>query len=170
MTEISDVYAKALYKEGMSGDEIEKCRDTLLNNKKLFECLCSPGVTKSEKHRLTKGFFSGSLERFLNVVCDNERMEMIFEIFDSYKKISLDKMGIGTAQLYYVSKPSDEQINAVKKALCLIEGKKDFNIELKKDLSLIGGIVVKSGGKTYNRSVKNSLDALKAKLTGEVSQ
>ncbi len=170
MTEISDVYAKALYEENISGDEIEKCRDILLNNKVLFECLCSPAVTKNEKHRLIKNFFGGSLESFLNVVCNNERMEMIFEIFNSYKKLSLDKMGIGTAQLYYVSKPDDGQISAIKKTLCLIEGKKDFNIELKKDLSLIGGIVVKSGGKTYNRSVKNSLNALKAKLTREVSQ
>ena len=170
MTYLSDVYGKVLADMDIPSEIIKESRNFLVEHKNVLECLCSPAISLEEKRNIIKDFFEKNIGAFFNVVCENERMENIFDIFDSYDKLILERNNIGKAVIYYAQPITDKQLEDIKIMLCRVENKKDFKISLIQDSSLIGGISIKSGNTVYERSIRKGLEKLKNKILQEVRQ
>ncbi|HIT72593.1 ATP synthase F1 subunit delta [Tyzzerella sp. An114] len=164
MTQLSEIYAKALMEQNINIDDVKECKNILINNNMLFECLCNPAISKHDKHSVTDRIFNDKMKSFIDVVCDNGKADILFDIFNSFDDLYFEKQGMGKATLYYSTMPDNEQIEAIKNMLCNLENKKDFKIELKEDKTLLGGIMVQCKDKQYDRSVKNSLEMLRKRL------
>lgn len=168
MKEVAENYAKVLLSEDVNFDKVTDCKNTLLNNKELFDLLCSPIVSNNEKHSINTRIFSTEIVPFLNLLCDNNRMDLFMNIYDVYKSLILKNKGIAEAEFFYTSMPENEQINSIKNIICKKEGLKDIKFTFKQDSSLLGGFKIKIHNKEYDRSIKNNLYLLKNRLLQEV--
>ncbi len=164
MTQIAEVYAKALLESNVSQTDMTDGCQILEENPLLWEILCNPSVTKKEKQRVIQKLFSKNMANFLCVLCEHGKMALLFEIKAIYCDLLRQKEGIGTATVYYTILPDITQKQAIAEMLCKVEHKKEFLLDWKEDETLLGGICIQCGHKQYDRSVKNSLNLLRKKL------
>lgn len=164
MTQIAEVYAKALLESNVPQQAVIDGCQILEENLLLWEILCNPSITKKEKQRVIQKLFSQEMANFLYVLCEHGKISILFEIETVYCQLLRQKEGIGTATVYYTILPDATQRQAIADMLCKVEHKKEFILNWKKDETLLGGICIQCGHKQYDRSVKNSLNLLRKKL------
>ena len=164
-TQTAEIYAKALLKQQhISLEEAQQCQALLREHTVLFDSLCSPAISKREKHKLIFRVFDGTIAHFLDVLSKRDRMPEVFAILEAFETLYWEKEGVGSAVLYYVQMPEEAQLDAIRNMLCKKEGKRQMRLELREDPSLIGGIVIQCGNRRYDRSVKNSIAMLRERL------
>lgn len=164
MMYIVDIYAKALMESGISAKALADCCTVLQTCPVLWETLCNPTVTKKEKQNVIKRIFTGEIISFLEVLCDNGKMALLFAIQKAYHDLLQQKEGIGTATVYYTMLPEQSQKDAIAQMLCKLEHKKEFVLHWQEDKTLLGGICIQCGNKQYDRSIRNSLNLLRKNL------
>jgi F-type H+-transporting ATPase subunit delta len=156
MMQLATNYAKALFELNVSETAVKNARD-ILQNKELMDALSNPVVLKSEKHIIIDSVFEKDIKNFLKVICDNDNIGLIGQIFDIYEDMVLESMGIIRATLTYVTKPDVDQIEKVKEYVCSKYDKKGVVLEFKEDTSLLGGFVLTVGDVEYDKSIKGTL-------------
>ncbi len=157
-------YAKVLFDLNISEECVQNTKDMILEHREIFMALINPAIKKSEKHTVIDTFFDKEIRSFLKVVCDNECMEFISKIFDSYEDIVLDSKNIVKATLTYVTRPDDELLEKIKDMVCNKYNKTDVLLELKEDATLLGGFVLSVGDTMYDKSIQGTLSSLSKTL------
>mgnify|MGYP002082412101 FL=1 len=109
--------------------------------------------------------FPESMKNFLKVVCKNQRVNLINEIFDAYDEYCDEQAHILTAVLTCVEPPSEEQLDKMKVFLCDKYQKADVKIQIVEDTSLLGGFILHVENDEYDWSLKGRLTRLEQKLT-----
>lgn len=164
MTNVVDIYAKALLESEISYQSIENACQMLEENEILWEALCNPSITKKEKQSVIQRLFTQEMANVLEVLCEHGKIALLFEIKEAYCDLLRQREGIGTATVYYTILPDASQKEAIAQMLCKVERKKEFILDWKEDQTLLGGICIQCGHKQYDRSVKNSLNLLRKNL------
>lgn len=164
MTQRSLQYGKVLYELNIDEACIMDTKDIFSENPILVETLSNPSIKNEEKYKVIDKLFDGSITNFLKVVTENQVIDDIFEIISAYEEQAIYEKNFVSATLYYVTKPSDAQIESVKQYVQKQYNKDGVVLKLVSQPSLIGGFVLKVYDYELNRSIKGSLEALTQNL------
>lgn len=172
---LHDRYARALFdcaeQDGIESrvmGEIEMLSAEWLVDKKFDEFLIHPLIEPSEK----KGVIEELAKReklhrttldFLKVLIDNKRENLLHAVFLRYKDLynKLKKritVQIETAR-HFTEKEKKHIVATLKRKF-----RKDIDLEIRENPSLISGVSLQCGDRIYDYSVKNQLERLKDDL------
>lgn len=178
-SEISKRYAKAIFdialEEGKSDEyfgELKGFNDLLGQNASLKGFMANPVFAKADKTVVLdqvadKAALSPVMRNFLRILIDKGRIGSLAEIQDWYQE-SLDKIS-GRVRVHVTSayKLSDDLAEKLRLKMEEVTGKKvEMNVE--RDQSLIGGIVVKVGDTLYDGSIRAQLNNIRELLREEI--
>jgi F-type H+-transporting ATPase subunit delta len=103
----------------------------------------------------------GSLAaRFLQVVAANRRLFAVQDMTKAFRKLVAEHKGEVSAEVTLAERPSDHHLDAIKSALNAIT-KKDVQVDVKVDPSIIGGLIVKLGSRMVDSSLRTKLNSIK---------
>ena len=114
--------------------------------------------TVSQKLELSK-----LTENFIGLIIKKNRVHYILEMIRAFNDLLSELKGIKSANITSAYKLSDEEVSKIKMKL-KDKFNSDFNINLLKDSSLIGGLKIQVGSQMIDSSIKNQLNLLKAKM------
>lgn len=146
-------------------------REAYAESAELRNFLASPAVDREAKHGVIEKLVarlgaSKIVRNFLFVVTDHGRMHILPEIVESFQQVILKRQGIAEAEIF-----SAVELSAAQKAefAFTLERMTGQRVEAKYSLdpSLLGGAVVRIGDAIYDGSVRNRLNEMRSKLTGE---
>jgi F-type H+-transporting ATPase subunit delta len=116
--------------------------------------------TKALAAVLDRAGIGGLAAKFLRVVASNRRLFAVRDIVKAFRALVARHKGEVTAEVTLAEKPSEQHLAAVKDALKAVT-KKDVQVDVKVDPSLIGGLVVKLGSRMVDTSLRTKLNAIK---------
>lgn len=166
MTQRAVIYAKALYQAKISPEAVKEAVSCLEDVPRLLEVLKSPAVPFSKKERVIDRIFSEEAGRFLKVLCRHQAVGEIREIGRAYHGYRLKMADQTEAVLYYVTEPSEEQLEKIRQFLCRKYGSRGAEIRTVQKKELISGFVLMACGEEYDRSLLGRLKQMRQELTG----
>jgi F-type H+-transporting ATPase subunit delta len=116
--------------------------------------------TKALAAVLDRAGVGGLAAKFLKVVASNRRLFAVRDIVKAFRALVARHKGEVTAEVTLAEQPSEQHLAAVKDALKAVT-KKDVQVDVKIDPSLIGGLVVKLGSRMVDTSLRTKLNAIK---------
>jgi F-type H+-transporting ATPase subunit delta len=146
-------------------------REAYAESAELRNFLATPAVDREVKHKVIEQLVarlgaSKIIRNFLFIIADHGRMHILPEIVESFQEVVRRRQGIAEAEI-----SSAFELSAAQKAefAFTLERMTGQRIEAKYSLdpSLLGGAVVRIGDAIYDGSVRNRLNVMRSKLTGE---
>ena len=116
--------------------------------------------TKALSAVLDKAGIGGLSARFLKVVSSNRRLFAAQDMARAFRTLVARHKGETQATITVAEKPTDAHLAAIKDALKAVT-KKDVQVEVKVDPSIIGGLIVKLGSRMVDTSLRTKLNAIK---------
>lgn len=172
-------YARALYDLGMEEglndkilEDMKKVSEVIKESQEFRAMMESPLYDIILKKRVLKSVISKIslteyLGNFLNILLDKDRFKLLDEILEAYTVMLDEASGRVRAQIKSATELSDEQMQRIKKTMSGLM-KKEVDVDVAVDPSLIGGLVAEVQGMIYDGSVKTQLSKLKQSLKGEI--
>ena len=165
-------YATALFELALEQGAV----DTTKVNLERFEALVaevadlarllrSPVLSADDQTRalsavLNSAGIDGLAANFLKLVGTNRRLFAALDMVQAYRTLVAKHKGEVTAEVTLADQPSDAQLAAIKDALASVT-KKDVQVKVKVDPTIIGGLVVKLGSRMVDSSLRTKLNAIK---------
>ena len=165
MTQTSISYGRILYELSVLPQTVEQARKLIEASEETRRLLESPIVSLDQKEKVIKRLFPREIWGFLTVVCKDGHAGLLPEMFRAYQEYYNQQNHILTAALYYVTPPTKEQLEGIKKFLCSTCHTKDADIEMIEDKSLVGGFIIRAGEQEFDYSLKGRIQALQQKLS-----
>lgn len=165
-------YATALFELALEEHAIDAVRDDLgrfdaliADSPDLQRLVRSPVFTAEEQTKaltavLDKAGIDGLAVRFLKVVSSNRRLFAVRDMIRGFRTLVASHKGETSATVTVAEKPSEAHLAAIKDALKAVT-KKDVQVEVKVDPSIIGGLIVKLGSRMVDTSLRTKLNAIK---------
>jgi F-type H+-transporting ATPase subunit delta len=165
-------YANALFELALESNAVDAVKRDLdsfdavvAENPDLARLVRSPVFTAEEQARalavvLDRIGLRGLAAQFLLTVASNRRLFAVRDMIRAFRELVARHKGEITAQVTVAQNPSETHLAAIKEALSAV-AKKDVQIDLKVDPSLIGGLVVKLGSRMVDGSLRTKLNGLK---------
>ena len=128
----------------------------------------SPKVHFDNKARLLSERLGGIKPLVLNLVyllMTRGKLNIVSDIADEYQRLLDSYRGIGQAEVTTAIPLDDEDKQRLEERLGAVAGKK-VALKPKVDSNLIGGVIVRIGGKLLDGSTRSKLVALKRELAG----
>jgi len=161
-------YASALFQAAAAKGEDQKvasdlgaARDLLLDS---TGPLRHPRVSVADKKKLLHvkldGKVGATLLRFLELLIEKKRYELLAMIAAVYGRLAADKRGVATAHVRTAAPLSDDAQKTLAARLKIFAGK-DIELEIKEDPELIGGVSVKIGDWVLDSSLRGQLRRLR---------
>src|SRR5476651_2590046 len=110
---------------------------------------------------LAKAKIKGLAANFLRVITTNRRLFALRVIIRGYRVLVARHKGEISAQITVAEKLSDKNLDALKSALKSVTGGKDFDLDVKIEPAIIGGLIVKVGSRMVDSSLRTKLNAIK---------
>lgn len=167
-------YAAALHAEAASGGTVDRvdedvamARASLEGSRELRLFFASPVISTATKRSGIEKLFGDRVSdvflRFLLLINEKGRGEMVVDMLEAYRSLRNRLLGIVEADARVAMVPSDEEIEALRKRLAdRVDA--DVQLTVEEDPSLLGGVVVRIGDTVYDGSLRHRLSALKAQL------
>ncbi|MGN1281629.1 MAG: F0F1 ATP synthase subunit delta [Succinivibrio sp.] len=165
-------YAEAAFKVAVESGAIEKwnsmleamsvaCKDEFFVDS--LKLAPNSAAAADSLISLLKDLIDEEGSNFIKIIGENNRFEVIPEIFEEFVRLKDKHLKIIECELLSARAFSDSEINSLKNRL---SSKYGCTVELKQtiDPSLIGGAVLKIGDKVFDASVKKSLENLSSTL------
>jgi F-type H+-transporting ATPase subunit delta len=165
-------YATALFELALEERAIDQVKadldrfDALIGDSAdLRRLVRSPAFTAEAQSRalaavLEKAGIGGFAGRFLQVVSHNRRLFAVQDMIKAFRTLVAQHKGEVSAEVTLAERPSDQHLDAIKSALNAIT-KKDVQVDVKVDPSIIGGLVVKLGSRMVDSSLRTKLNSIK---------
>ncbi len=165
---ISRRYANALMLIGKEDNLVDKFREELnsftglmIKEEELQMTISNPLFPKAERNLvlssvLDKLDLSKVMKSFILLLFDKGRIEFLESINEFYQNLSDELNGVAHASVVSATDLSADALDKIKKALSEKTGKK-VELDVKKDSSLIGGVVTKIGDLVLDGSIKTQL-------------
>lgn len=172
-------YAKALYELGQEEGLEQKFLEDLQNmalvvdqSNEFRSIMESPLYDIILKKRILKDVVSkiGISEyatNFLNILLDKDRFVFLADIRDTYKQILDEASGRVRAIITSATGLDEAQLERIAKILSEVV-KKEVDVDVTIEPSLIGGVIAEVEGMVYDGSVKTQISRLKQSLKGEI--
>ena len=109
---------------------------------------------------LEKADIGGLAGRFLKLVASNRRLFAAQDMIKGFRTLVARHKGEVSAEVTLAEQPSEQQLAAVKGALNSLT-KKDVQVDVKVDPSIIGGLIVKLGSRMVDSSLRTKLNSIK---------
>lgn len=165
MTQTANNYGKVLQELPVSREVILQAKELLEGSAELRSVLESPLIPFRKKESVIRRIFPGQLTGFFSTVCRYGHASLLGEIFLAYEEYENQKQQILNAVLYYVTKPTEEQLLGMKAFLCRRYHTKDAAVKMIQDKNLVGGFILRVKDQEFDYSLKGRIDALQQKLT-----
>jgi F-type H+-transporting ATPase subunit delta len=107
------------------------------------------------------------LENFLNILLEKDRFIYLSSILDSYRQIVDEASGRVRAAIISAAELDKAQLDRISSTLKKIV-KKEVDLDVSIDPTLIGGLTAEVEGMIYDGSVKTQISRLKQSLKGEI--
>jgi F-type H+-transporting ATPase subunit delta len=166
-------YARALFEvaeaEGSAPalrGELDAAARALRDNPELRRVLLHPALNMDRKKAILAAVFGSAsplLLRALELLAARSRLTLLPAIAEEYSLALLAKAGVERAQLVSATPLAEADLERVKQALKATLGK-DVELEASLDAELLGGLLVKIGGRHFDGSLRGRLRALGARL------
>jgi F-type H+-transporting ATPase subunit delta len=165
-------YANALFELALEEHAIDTVKadldrfDALLvESPDLRRLVHSPVFTAGEQTKalsavLDKAGIGGLAARFLKLVSSNRRLFAAPDMIRGFRKLVAIHKGETQATVTVAEQPTEAHLAAIKDALKAVT-KKDVQVEIKVDPSIIGGLIVKLGSRMVDTSLRTKLNAIK---------
>ena len=165
-------YANALFELALEEHAIDAVKSDLdrfdaliADNPDLQRLVRSPVFTAEVQNKaltavLDKAGIGGLAARFLKVVSANRRLFAAQDMVRAFRTLVARHKGETQATITVAEKPTDAHLAAIKDALKAIT-KKDVQVDVKVDPSIIGGLIVKLGSRMVDTSLRTKLNAIK---------
>ena len=172
-------YAKALYdlgrEEGLDGKflkDMELVVSVLETSEEFRSIMESPLYDITLKKRVLKDISSkitltAFMDNFLNIILEKDRFTYLESILDSYRGIIDEASGRVRASVISASSLGKDQLDRIAGTLSTVV-KKEVDLDVTIDPSLIGGLIAEVEGMVYDGSVKTQISRLKQSLKGEM--
>jgi F-type H+-transporting ATPase subunit delta len=172
---IAKRYAKALFSLGQEegqyeqyGTELRQFADLCGRMPEFADVLVNPVFTVDDRKKILlvvmeKGEFSSTIQRFLKLLLDKERIGAIQEIAEYYQQLWDEAAKVARVSILTARPLKEGALRALEASLEELTSHK-IKSEIDEDPSLIGGVVVKIGGMVLDGSVKAQLEGLKESL------
>jgi F-type H+-transporting ATPase subunit delta len=145
--------------------DLERFDALIAESADLQRLVRSPVFTAEEQTRaltavLEKAGIGGLAARFLQVVSSNRRLFATRDMIRGFRKLVAAHKGETSAEVTVAEKPSEAHLASIRDALRAVT-KKDVQVDVKVDPSIIGGLVVKLGSRMVDTSLRTKLNAIK---------
>jgi F-type H+-transporting ATPase subunit delta len=165
-------YANALFELALERNEVDTVKvnldrfDALVSEvADLARLLRSPVLSADDQARALSGVLDkvgidGLAANVLKVLGSNRRLFAALDMVRAYRGLVAKHKGEVTAEVTLAELPSAAHLAAIKDALTAVT-KKDVQVNVKVDPSIIGGLIVKLGSRMVDSSLRTKLNALK---------
>ena len=168
LSKVAEPYAEALLDLAKSNDSLKETTNDmnvvsqfLANSNDLKKFLGNPLVTRDAKKSVVKDILGeqidGSTLKFLLLLVDRNRIEVLDSIAKKYLELSYKQESIEIAKITSSIQLSAGQQKEIAEKLKVITGAKQIKLALKVDPQLIGGFTVKIGSKFIDTSIRGQL-------------
>lgn len=178
-TTLARRYAGALFETARQSDVIDVIDKvesdlgmigySLQTMPRLVEALNHPLIPRERKKAIVSDIFKDKVQavtlRFLELVIDKRREEILPEIEPEYVRLANDWRGIISVAVISAVPLTGDEIAALKAKLDEFTGKRT-DLDLQGDPGLIGGLTVRIGDTVMDGSVRGYLASLKEKMRG----
>ncbi len=127
----------------------------------------TPTVSAKEKMSIIDETFKGRVSdytyRFLMILAENGRLEFFGKINRYFSARCNERLGIAEITVVTTAPLSEDMKAKIKLKMTQVTGK-TIKLSEEIDPSIIGGIVLKYGSRSFDGSVKARLDALKSEI------
>jgi F-type H+-transporting ATPase subunit delta len=125
----------------------------------------SPVFTSEEQTKalsavLEAAGIGGLAGRFLKVVSSNRRLFAVRDMVKGFRALVAQHKGEVTAEVTLAEAPNEPHLEAIKGALKAVT-RKDVQVDVKVDPSIIGGLIVKLGSRMVDSSLRTKLNSIK---------
>src|SRR6266516_5764383 len=134
----------------------------------LARLLRSPVFSAEEQTRALSGVLDragidGLAANVLKLLGTNRRLFAALDVARGYRALVAKHKGEVSAEMTLAEQPSETHLAAIKDALAAVT-KKDVQMKVKVEHSLIGGLVVKLGSRMVDSSLRTKLNAIKVAM------
>lgn len=170
MNYIAFQYAEALFGLANESSQIEKVYSDFKVIKESFDAdiykfLIHPKITKKDKKEIIANSVTNDLlKRFIFVLIDNSRIEILEDTLVEFKKIINKQNKVMVVQVFSNKKLSTEQTERLVTNLKIKHNRK-IELENIVDRSIVGGLRIEFEGMILDDTINNYLHSLKANLT-----
>lgn len=170
-------YAQAVFEIALERKELEKWQSDLKeiarlgDDAEVMALLEAPKLHLEDKVKLLKAKLSSVSPLALNLVyllVAKNRLGVISEVAEEYERLLNSYRGIEEAEVTTVVPLTDDERLNLKESIKAIVGK-EIVLKTEVDPNLVGGIVVRVGGKLIDGSTRSRLLALRKELAGIAS-
>lgn len=167
-------YAQAIFEIAMEKEELDRWQSDLRKVAGLAEDAAiialfeNPKLPFDDKAKLLSEQLGDINPLALNLVyllIARGQMSMLGEIADEYQRLLNTYRGIEEAEVITAIPLDDEDKQSLEERLSTMIGKKVV-VKHEVDSALVGGFVARIGGKLFDGSTRNRLEALKRELSG----
>jgi F-type H+-transporting ATPase subunit delta len=169
-------YARALLDVALpQGDaetlrrELREAAALLASQKDLQSALEHPALPAEAKRKVVEAVWgrrgSPVLGRLMALLAERGRIALLPAIEQSYGGLWNAHRGVVAAEAVSAVPLDENQTRAVAEALRRATGK-DVELQSRADPALVGGLLVKMAGRTYDGTVRGRLRALRQRLVG----
>jgi len=170
-------YARALFDVALQqGDpgalrrEIQETVSLLEAHKDLRSALEHPALSSQAKRKLVEAVWASRasplLARLLGLLVDRGRIGLLAAMEESFGALWNAHRGVVAAEAVSAVPLDEGQTKAVTEALRRATGK-DVELQARADPALMGGLLVRMAGMTYDGTVRGRLRALRQRLVGQ---
>jgi len=168
-------YATALFELAREQNAIDRVKvdldrfDALVEEvADLARLLRSPVFSADEQTRALSGVLDragidGLAANVLKLLGTNRRLFAALDMVRAYRVLVAKHKGEVSAEVTLAEQPSETHLAAIKDALAATT-KKNVQVQVKVDPSLIGGLVVKLGSRMVDSSLRTKLNAIKVAM------
>jgi F-type H+-transporting ATPase subunit delta len=140
----------------------------LSEQKKLKEVLSSPFLSRNKKIQIVNDILkrkklNPKANRFVMILFENNRIELLPDILDYFPVLWKEKKGIFTYEVASVVPLNPIQKKKLEKKLEALENNRVL-LKYKIDSQLLGGLTIKRGNAVYDISLKGNLSKMKEKI------
>ena len=171
MTQSTMDYASELMKIPDAREMVAESRDICDAVPAVYEELKDVTIPVSVKHVVIDRIFPKGIRNFLKLLCDNNDFGQFRDIVDQYHELLKSPREVdSTAELIYVTPPTDEQLLGIRDFLGREFHNPDMELTMKQDESLKSGFIIRVGSKEFDWSEAGRIRQLEERLSRAVTE
>jgi F-type H+-transporting ATPase subunit delta len=148
--------------------ELAVFQNLLRTNRKLTGILGSPFIPSKKKKQIIKDIlmsasFSQKTVRFLNVLFEHNRLDLLDDVLEAVPIIWNERRGVLTFEVNSAFALTEAQRARLQAELERLEGR-PVSLSYRIDPELVGGLSLKRGNVVYDVSLKGRLAKLKERM------
>lgn len=165
-----DQYVHAFLSSNVSVHDIEQAKKIISAAQEVGEILDNPSVALHEKEAAIAELFPADMKTGMTMIAENLDVRNFEQIAKEYFAALDKKENIISAVVYCVTEPNAQQLEGIKAFICKEENAADVKIRVEKDESLIGGFIIQTPTKQYDRSLKTKLAKIREKVSADAKK